>query len=78
MKLLLELTDRHLDLIKGELKIPSHHYDYLMAAFSPRETQDIPEEYHQSLRILKTRHLGLGLSNSKEDCVIKKDVIPTS
>jgi len=72
MKLLLELTDRHLDLIKGELRIPESHYEYLMKALAPDETPDIPEEYQQSMRILRVRHIGLQLSNEKKDCVIEK------
>ncbi len=75
MKILLELTDKHLDLIKGELRIPAAHYEYLMNAFAPGEEQVIPEEYQQSLRILKTRHIGLGLGNAKEDCVIAGPVL---
>lgn len=75
MKLHLELTDRHLDLIKEELRIPAAHYEYLMAAFAPGEQQEIPEEYNSSLRILKVRVQGLGLNNTKEDCVIKEALV---
>lgn len=75
MKILLELTDRHLDLLKGELKIPEDHYEFLMKAVEKGESPDIPEQYQQSFRILRSRALGLGLGNSKEDCVIKNEVI---
>lgn len=75
MKLLLELTERHLDLIKGELRIPADHYEYLMKALQPGEdSNNIPEQYQQSLRILRTRHIGLQMSNDKQDCVI--DEVP--
>lgn len=75
MKILLELTDRHLDLIKGELRIPEAHYQYLMGALQPGEDPaKLPEEYQQSLRILKVRAQGLGLGNDKADCVIQKPV----
>ena len=75
MKLLLELTDKHLDLIKGELKIPAAHFEYLMGALQPGEDPaNLPEEYQQSLRILKVRAQGLGLGNAKEDCVIQVKV----
>lgn len=73
MKLLLELTERHLDLIKGELRIPEDHYEYLMKALQPGEKPEIPEQYQQSMRILRVRHIGLQLSNDKKDCVIFKD-----
>lgn len=74
MKLLLELTERHLDLIKGELRIPAAHYTYLMSAFEKDEKPEIPEEYQQSVRILKVRAQGLGLSNAREDVVIPEQV----
>ncbi len=77
MKLLLELTERHLDLIKEELRIPADHYEYLMNAFAPGEEPVIPEDYQQSVRILKVRVQGLGLLNTKEDCVIKEEVALT-
>jgi hypothetical protein len=75
MKLLLELTEKHLDLIKEELKIPEAHYDFLVAHYQPGERREIPAEYEQSVRILKTRSIGLGMSNAKEDCVIKNFVL---
>lgn len=74
MKLLLELTERHLDLIKGELRIPAAHYFYLMNAFEKGEKPEIPAEYAQSVRILKVRAQGLGLSNAHEDVVIPEEV----
>jgi hypothetical protein len=75
MKLLLELTERHLDLIKGELRIPAAHFEYLMGALQPGEDPAaLPAEYHQSLRILKVRAQGLGMSNAKEDVVIPEQV----
>ena len=75
MKLLLELTERHLDLIKDELRIPADHYEYLMNAFAPGEEPVIPEEYQQSVRILKVRVQGLGLMNTKADCVIQAPLL---